>query len=453
MRAEIEKIVGAAALDERAVRDLWPLGLMEERDGAQRPRVLVARPAGREQVTAILRWAGANGVAVTPMGGGTGVCGALAPRAGELVLDMGGFDRILNLDETNLVCRCESGVNGLVLEKHLNERGLTLGHFPSSLPGTTVGGLLATRSSGQESSRYGNVEDMVLGLAVVLPDGTFAAPRPGPRSAVGPALHQLWLGSEGALGVILGAELRVHRLPELVVGRGYAFGDLAAGLEAMRAVMQSGIRPLVMRLYDPDDTAFSGYDVPAEACVLVVATAGLAEVAKAEANAVKRFAAGATDLGEEPWHRWESHRFSLSAERLKSLLDPPGAYVDTIELAAPWTALPELHARVKSAIAIGGLALCHFSHAYAQGCCAYFSFAGSADTEAEARAAYGRAWEGAMTAALELGATISHHHGTGQVRARWVADEMGGWMRVWRAVKGSLDPNGTMNPRTLGGMP
>jgi len=340
----------------------------------------------------------------------------------------------------------------MVLEKHLNGGGLTLGHFPSSLPQTTIGGLLATRSSGQESSRYGSVEDMVIGLAVVLPDGTFAAPRPGPRSAVGPALHQLWLGSEGALGVILGATMRVHRQPELVVGSGYAFKDLATGLEAMRGIMQAGIRPLVMRLYDAEDTMFSGYDVAADVCVLVVATAGLAEVARAEASAVKRFAGAADDLGEKAWQDWERHRFNLSAERLKALLAPPGAYVDTIELAAPWTALPKLHAQVKSAIAIGGLALCHFSHAYEAGCCAYFSFGGSADTEAEARAAYGRAWEGAMTAALELGATISHHHGTGQVRSRWVADEMGGWMRVWKAVKVGIDPTLTMNPRALGGV-
>ena len=116
-----------------------------------------------------------------------------------------------------------------------------------------------------------------------------------------------------------------------------------------------------------------------------------------------------------------------------------------------WTALPELHGKVKAAIGVGGLALCHFSHAYEQGCCAYFSFAGAADTESEARAAYGRAWEGAMSAALELGATISHHHGVGQARSRWVADEMGGWMRVWRAVKEGLDPQGTMNPRAVGG--
>src|SRR5207245_5487167 len=171
-------------------------------------------------------WATSKRVAGTPMGGGSGVCGALAPAAGEVVMDMGALDRVLEIDETNLICTCEAGVNGYALEQQLNARGLTLGHFPSSLPGTAVGGLVSTRSSGQESSRYGSIEDMVLGLAVVLPDGTFAAPRPGPRSALGPALHQLWLGAEGALGVILGADLRVHRLPDSVVGRGYAFSSL-----------------------------------------------------------------------------------------------------------------------------------------------------------------------------------------------------------------------------------
>jgi alkyldihydroxyacetonephosphate synthase len=451
MRPELERIVGAPALDERPVRDLWPLALMRERAGGEPARVLVARPSGREQVSAILRWAGERGVAVVPMGGGSGVCGALAPRAGELVLDLGAFDRILEIDEQNLLCRAEAGVNGLMLEKTLNERGLTLGHYPSSLPGTTLGGLVSTRSSGQQSSRYGSVEDMVSGLAVVMPDGTFAGPRPGPRSAVGPALHQLWLGAEGALGVILGAELRVHRLPESVVGRGFGFSSLEAGLEAMRLVMQAGIRPLVMRLYDPEDASFSGYDLPAAGCLLVVATAGLSEVAAVEAAAVRRFASAATELGEEPWDGWQRRRFDLSADRLKALLQPAGSYLDTIELAAPWTKLPGLHARVKLAIGTGGLALCHFSHAYEQGCCAYFSFGGSAEGEDDARAAYHRAWEGAMTAALELGATISHHHGTGQVRARWVADEMGGWTRVWRAVREGLDPAGIMNPDAMGG--
>ena len=451
MRPEVEKIVGAAAVDERPVRDLWPAAIMAERAGQATDRVLVARPSGREQVAAILRWAAANGAIVTPLGGGSGVCGALGPKRGELVLDMGGLDRILEIDEINLTCRVEAGVNGMDLEKKLNETGLTLGHYPSSLPGTTIGGLVSTRSSGQESSRFGGIEDMVLSLAVVLPDGTFAAPRSGPRSAVGPALHELWLGAEGALGVVLGAVLRIHRLPASVIGRGYSFSRLGDGLEAMRHVMQSGIRPLVMRLYDHDDSVFNRYEVQDGECVLVIATAGEEEVAGAEANVVKRLTAGAKDLGDEPWRRWQEHRFGLSAEWLKEVLKPAGSYVDTIELAAPWTVLTQLHERVKTAIAVGGLALCHFSHAYEQGCCAYFSFAGAADREEDARAAYNRAWEGAMSAALELDATISHHHGTGRARARWVADEMGGWMRVWRSVRESLDPAGIMNPNAMGG--
>ena len=453
MKEDLARIVGAAALDERPVRDLWPLAVMSERAGHAPASVLVVRPAGREQIAAVLRWAGERGVAVTPMGGASGVCGALGPVAGEVVLDMGAFDRILQVDELDLTCRCEAGVNGLALEEHLNKMGLTLGHFPSSLPGTTVGGLLATRSSGQESSRYGSVEDMTLGLGVVLPDGGFADPRPGPRSAAGPALHQLWLGAEGALGVIVEAVLRVHRLPELVVGRGYGFSDLGSGLKAMREIMQSGMRPLVMRLYDADDTAFNGYDLASGGCLLVVASAGPAAVTEAESKTVQRIAAGAQQLGEAPWERWRKHRFDLSADRLRTFLEPAGSYLDTIELAAPWSALAELHARVKPAIAMGGLALCHFSHAYEQGCCAYFSFGGSAPTEDEARAAYLAAWEGAMSAALELGATISHHHGIGSVRARWVADEMGGWTAVWRTIKDGLDPKGIMNPRAVGGTP
>ena len=452
MRAELEKIVGAAALDERSVRDLWPAAIMRARTGAAPGRVLVARPANRDHVSSILRWASANHVAVTPLGGGSGVCGAIAPDAGELVLDMSAFDRILDIDETNLLCRAESGVNGLELEKRLNDRGLTLGHFPSSLPGTTVGGLISTRSTGQQSSLYGGIEQMVQGLAVVLPDGTFATPRPGPRSALGPALHDLWLGAEGALGVILGADLRIHRLPPAVVGRAYGFQTLEQGLEAMRHVMQAGIRPLVMRLYDAEDAAFSSFDVDAGWCALVIANSGLPGVVAAEAEAVDGIVAGARDLGEGPWKRWQEHRFDLSADRMKLLLSPPNSYLDTIELGGKWTVLPELHARVKAAIAVGGIALCHFSHAYEQGCCAYFTFGGSGDDEDGARAAYNRAWEGAMAAALELGATITHHHGTGQARSRWVESEMGGWVAAWKAIRNGIDPAGIMNPRAVGGV-
>src|SRR2546430_10463347 len=159
MRAELEKIVGATAVDERAVRDLWPQLIMEERAGKARDGVRVARRSQREQLSSIWQWASTRGIGVTPMGGATGMCGALDPQAGELVLDMGGFDRVLEIDEANLLCHCEAGVNGYQLEETLNARGLTLAPNPSSLPGTTVGGLISTRSAGQWPCFFGYVAD------------------------------------------------------------------------------------------------------------------------------------------------------------------------------------------------------------------------------------------------------------------------------------------------------
>jgi len=169
------------------VHDLWPLALMRARAGARFPEVEVARPASAEEVAALLR----SGRRVIPMGGGSGVCGALAPAPGDLVLDLGALDRV-EIDEANLLVRAGAGVNGMDLERRLNERGLTLGHFPSSLPVTTVGGLVSTRSSGQESSRHGSIEDLLVGLTVALEDGTIAEARVHPRSARAFHPHIAW---------------------------------------------------------------------------------------------------------------------------------------------------------------------------------------------------------------------------------------------------------------------
>jgi alkyldihydroxyacetonephosphate synthase len=429
------------------VHDLWPLGLMRARAGADLPDVEVARPASAEEAIALLR----SGRRVVPMGGASGVCGALAPERGDLVLDLGALDRV-EIDAANLMVRAQAGVNGLELERRLNEQGLTLGHYPSSLPVASVGGLVSTRSSGQESSRYGSVEDMLLGLTVVLADGTLATARSHPRSAVGPPLHQLFAGAEGGLGVVLEAVLRVHRLPEAVIGGAWSLSTVGPGLGVLREAMQRGLRPLVMRLYDPEDSALQGFN---DGCLLVAATAGPPAVAEAEAALLAEVAAaaGGQALGEQPWQRWREHRFDLSAERLRELLEPPGAYLDTIELAASWTALPGLYEEVKAHLAAtAALALCHFSHASAQGCCAYFTFAGTAPDETGAEAAYREAWRGAMESALRRGATISHHHGVGQARAPWVREELAGWWEVWRRLRQALDPDGRLNPRAMGGL-
>jgi alkyldihydroxyacetonephosphate synthase len=406
----------------------------------------MARPATFAEVCALLRTARR----VVPMGGGSGVCGAVGAEPGDLVLDLSALSAV-DLDEPNMLVRAQAGVSGMELERLLNQRGLTLGHFPSSLPVATVGGLVSTRSSGQESTRYGNVEDMLLGLTVALPDGSLAEARGVPRSAAGPGLHQLFCGAEGGLGVILEAVLRVHRLPEMVIGRGWRLPAVGAGLGGIREALQRGLRPLVVRLYDPEDSLLQGQP---EGCLLVGATAGPRAVAQAEAEVLASLveAAGGETLGEDPWERWLRHRFDLSAQRLRDLLEPPGAYLDTIEVAATWTALPSLHREVKAHLAsTAQLALCHFSHASAQGACAYFTFAGSAPDEAAAEAAYLEAWRGTMEATLALGGTITHHHGVGRARAPWIRAEMRGWFPVWEAVRGALDPSGRMNPAAVGG--
>lgn len=431
------------------VADLWPLGVMRRRAGAPAPAVDVTRPASLGDVVAALR----SGRRVVPMGGASGVCGALAPEPGDLVLDLAAFDRV-EIDESNLVVLAGAGVGGLELEQRLNERGLTLGHYPASLPVARVGGLVSTRSIGQESSRYGGIEEMLLGLTVALPDGTVAEARVVPRTAVGPPLHQLFPGAEGGLGVVLEAVLRVHRLPEAVIGRGWSLPDVRSGLEALRELMQHELRPQVARLYDPDDTVLQGAADLDGGCLLVVSTVGTAEVAQAEARVVAGLveASGGSSLGDEPWKRWTRHRFDLSADRLRDLLEPPGAYIDTIEVGALWTELPGLYQEVKTHLTrSAGLALCHFSHPTAQGCCAYFTFGGSATDEALAEAAYNESWRGTMEAVRRLGGTISHHHGVGQARAPWARAEMGGWALVWDRIRTALDPEARLNPRALGG--
>ena len=428
----------------RDVSDMWPLGLMRARAGHPPPQVEVATPRTAAEVAELL----STGRRVVPAGGLSGVCGAVAPGPGDLVLDMRELTRV-EIDADNLIVRAEAGVMGLDLEHRLNEAGLTLGHFPSSLPSATVGGLVSTRSSGQESTRHGSIDDMVLGLTVVLPGGAIVEARPVPHSAV-PALHQVFLGAEGGLGVILEAVLRVRRLPERTAGRAWRLAAVDHGLDVLREVMQQGLRPLVLRLYDPEDSLFQGLD---GGCLLVGATAGPAPVAEAEAEVLASIAGarGGEPLGEEPWARWLRHRFDLSAERLRDLLGPPGAYVDTIEVAGTWTALPALYRKTKAHLAQAGLAMCHFSHAYPQGCCAYFTFAGSAQSEAEAERAYLEAWRGTMEIALDHGATITHHHGVGRARAPWIRAELDGWWQVWELIRTALDPRATMNPNAMGG--
>lgn len=431
-----------------AVADLWPRNLIARRGGLPAPKAQVTRPSTVDEVVAAMAWARESGLKVVAVGGRSGVCGAVDVAEDQLAVDLTGLDRVLEVNERDLFCHVQAGLRLGDLEAQLNGGGLTLGHHPASLALATVGGAISTRSSGQQSSRYGSIEDLLLGVRALFADGTDLPLRVLPRSAAGPALHQVLAGAEGGLAVIVEAALRISRLPAQVAGRGYAFSRLEEGLEAMREIAQRGLRPLVVRLYDAEDSMLQGVT---DGFLLVAAAAGEPELAAAEARAISAICAGGRDLGVDPWERWLRHRDDLSAERLLLMLEPPGAVLETIEVAVPWSRAAGLHAEVKGAISERGLILCHFAHISGQGCCAYFTFASSAPGEAEALDLEDLFWDTVMQAARAHGCGISHHHGVGRARSAWIAGEQGAWRDAWERLRLAWDPDRLLNPNAVGG--
>jgi alkyldihydroxyacetonephosphate synthase len=262
LRRALEGVVGAERVSTRAsdrgtyARDMWPRLLFAVRAGAPAgvPPDVVVWPETAEEVAEIIHVAGRLRVPVVPYGAGSGVAGGAVPVQGGITIDTKRMDRILAVDERDLVCHAQAGIVGERLERDLERRGLTLGHFPSSIYCSTLGGWLAARSAGQMSSRYGKIEDLALGVTAVTGRGDIVTTGQNGRAQAGPDWTQLLLGSEGTLGVIISARLRLHPAPEIRILRGFAFPRLVAGLEAIRRVLQRGLRPATVRLYDELDS-------------------------------------------------------------------------------------------------------------------------------------------------------------------------------------------------------
>ncbi|MGH2793980.1 MAG: FAD-binding oxidoreductase [Actinomycetota bacterium] len=438
--------------------DWWPLALLRMRRGdvMALPSAIV-RPRSTEEVSAVLRWAQETKTAVVPFGGGSGVSGGAEAVAGAVALDTRVMDAVIAVDDTALTVSAQTGIMGRALEQHLNGRGLTLGHFPQSIDISTLGGWIAARSAGQKSARYGRLEDMILGLEVVLPDGRVVRTRPVPATAAGPDLARLFVGSEGTLGVVTEATLALRPAPAVVSHGAYAFDSFGAGLDAIRRVAREELRPAVMRLYDESDVGIAFRDAPErpDGALLILRFEG-DDIADAEEKAIRGIVSrnGGKDLGPGLAERWWEHRNDAVGTFRQIMLDGllgPAAAVDTMEIAGLWP-VDGLYERVREALgAHADVVGCHASHPYPQGTCLYFTFVfvGSTDERAvEAR--YRSAWRAAADAALAAGATVTHHHGVGLLKAEWLAQEMGEGFEVLRAIKRTLDPAGIMNPGKLG---
>lgn len=477
-------------------RDLWPRHLIDVREGrapGTRPEA-IAWPTSTEEAAAIVRWCAREGVPLVPFGAGSGVCGGVLPDARTVVLDLKKMRRWRDLDREGHTFDVEAGAMGITLEQDLQRAGFTIGHFPSSILCSTVGGWIAARGAGQCSGKYGKIEDMVVDLELVDGRGEIVRlkRRRGDLDATG-----LIVGSEGTLGVVTSSRLRVHPAPQARAFASFGFRTTEAGWEAMRAVFQAGLRPAVARLYDPFDAALARQGsvkkrtrgekhvtevgagakvlrtllsspralnalidaleghVPGRAfdAMLVFVFEGTPEETREGVEATRAIlrGLGGGDLGEHPARHWLEHRYSVSYRQPPTIRQ--GLFLDTMEVAASWSKLGGLYEDVRRAMGKTVFVMAHLSHAYPDGCSIYFTFAGSAgepgDGGAPAFAKYDQTWRRALDAAIAAGGTLSHHHGVGRSKAPKLGAELGLGIDVVRALKRAFDPQGVLNPGNL----
>ncbi len=495
IRRDLAAIVGSRQVSDtpavRALysRDCWPRTLLWERDGELRYQPdLVAWPASVDDVVRIVKYARSHHIPVTPFGAGSSVVAGAIPLRAGISLDMKRMRRLTHVDLPGRRATAQVGIMGQRLEDDLQYRGATMGHFPSSIYCSTLGGWIAARGAGQFSSHYGKIEDMVLGLTAVA--GTGDIVRTGPERVPGPDLIQLITGSEGALAVITDATVAIHPKPAAKAVRGFRLKSVQAGIDVMRRIFRAGLRPHVLRLYDPLDTAIVGagdgkasHSMPTPVrsvvaslrsrslgyvlsapytmnravemlpprCLLVVSyeddTQAHAEEQLRETTDLVRDAGGA-DLGEGPARRWYRRRHATSYKQSGVFIGR--GWSDTMEVCATWDKVHGVYEAVRKAVSHDAFILCHFSHSYLEGCSLYFTFIGAALDVKRGEENYERTWRLAMQGALAAGATLSHHHGVGSAKARFLPDELGdAGMRLLRSLKGAFDPDGILNPGKL----
>lgn len=428
-------------------RDWWPLSIRDVQRGhvPYWPGVVV-RPRSTGEVSEVLKLASARGIAVTAQGGRSGVVGGAVAPTGGIALDLTGLDKVQSLDSTSGTVKVEAGVFGPDLESYVGAHGWTVGHFPQSFELATVGGWIACRGAGQYSNRYGKIEDIVRALTVVLANGdVIQLGGRAPRQAVGPDLVQLFVGSEGTLGVITEATLVVHPKPTYDQRAAFGFESFEEGLDACRRIMQRHARPAVLRLYDHAESERS---FEAGQCVLIVLDEGDTALVDATMSIVREECFQAASLDEDLVERWMGHRNDVSA--LAALWEH-GVVVDTIEVAGSWAALAPMRRHVIGALeSIEDMLVvsAHQSHAYTDGACLYFTFAGR--PTGDPTTFYRRAWDEASTAVLSSGGALSHHHGVGRNRARFVPAALASAYPLLVTLKSQLDPLNILNPGVLG---
>jgi alkyldihydroxyacetonephosphate synthase len=448
-----------ADLEAAAADWSWMSKYFKYRNLKQPAPDFVVHPATNEEVERVVQIASDYCVPVVPRGGGSGTQGGTFAPYGGIALDLTRMNRIIDIDEKSLVVTAEAGLDGPELEKTLNERGLTLAHYPGSyFLGATLGGYVAARGSGVVSTKYGKAEDQVLQIkAVVAPGKTIETLRV-PSHASGPDLLQTFVGSEGTLGVITEVSFRLEHLPEARAFLSFSFEDIDAGIEAARAIMTTRLRPAVMRLYDEADSRKlqDWVGTPFTGTLMVLMCDGAQGLVDYESEAITTLveSKGGNSLGPDAGRIWWEGKYEPYAPG--KLPAPPLMY-GTFDTVARFSDLPTIYREKKKAIEEqfghrGARYTAHFSHWFPWGGMIYDRFYVDSPPEdpAEAIALHDELWDVGVSTSIKFGGTINEHHGVGLKLGRFMRPQYGAAFDLIRGVKDAWDPDGIMNPGKLG---
>jgi alkyldihydroxyacetonephosphate synthase len=443
---------------------------------------VVVRPDDEDEVAAVLRVALDADAVLIPFGGGTNISGSLEAPESEtrtvISVDTGLMDRVLEIDEESRLARVQAGVLGPRLEEQLNARGWTVGHFPDSFTHSTLGGWIATRSSGMQSDKYGDVSDLTRAVRVVTPSGILAT-RPVPHTSTGPSVREMVLGSEGRLGIITEATVHVHRVPERRTILGYLFPSWPEALAAMREIAESEASPSVTRVSDAAETRFSfatrkepslldrlkskvlqtylerrrNFDLEGM-CLSFIGYEGTKDHVAAQRKLVGKIVSrhGGLCVGSGPGELYDQKKFDTPYIR-DYLLDR-GAPGDVSETSAPWSALSTLYDNVTEAaqrafdeLGVRGYIMCHLSHSYHAGACLYFTFAFKPSGRRDVLEEYDVVKGAIQQTFVDSGATLSHHHAVGTEHAKWLDQDISGpGVAMLRSLFDGVDPGANLNP-------
>lgn len=463
VRFELEDIVGRENVSTQSsdtstygVDYFWISRMWADR-GQQPPRAdFVVCPGSAEEVSGVLKIANYYKIPVHTWGGGSGSQGGALPMAGGMILDIKRMNRLIEIDEQSMTITCETGMVFQTLEWYANERGYSLMHYPSCLTCGTVGGALAHRGIGILSTKYGKIDDMCVNMEIVLPNGDIINTLPVPKHAAGPDLNQIFIGSEGTLGVMSKATFKMFEMPETRKFRAFLFKDMTSGFAAGRDIMQK-VKPSILRLFDEAETVSiikKIIGVDKKGAFMNLAVEGIERIVDIEMEIICGICAkyGAEDLGSEYGEKWYDNRITFFYPG--NIMDIPQMF-GTMDTVAKFSDIEKIYWAMKNAIESnfpGVKFIAHCSHWYEWGTMIYdrFILDNPPSDPQEAIRLHNRIWNAGVRAAMENGGVINDHHGIGLKLSRLMKEQYGPAMQVLEGLKKSLDPNGIMNPYKLG---